>query len=76
MKLTILRAIPLALVAATAALVLSGVPRFKNAKHGIDYVIGEIAWLGFLIAALALVVLVAIAVVQLISRRRATAARA
>ena len=55
---------------------MSGVPRFKNGKHGLDYVVGEIAWLGFLVAALSLVILVAVAVARLISRRRSIAAGA
>jgi hypothetical protein len=76
MKLTVVRAIPLVLVTAVAALVVSGVPRFKNARHGLDYVVGEIAWLGFLIAALALLVLCAVAAARMISRRRSLAARA
>jgi hypothetical protein len=76
MKFTVLRAIPLVIVAAVAALVLSGVPRFKNATHGFDYVVGEIAWLGFLVAALSLLILVAVAAARLISRRRSVAADA
>lgn len=76
MKLTVVRAIPLALVVAIGAFVVSGVPRFKNGKHGLDYVVGEIAWLGFLVAALSLVILVAVAVARLISRRRSIAAGA
>jgi len=73
-KLTVLRAIPLALVLAAATFVLSGVPRFKNAHHGADAVIGDAAWLGFLIAALALVALVAVALYQRVTRRRAATA--
>jgi hypothetical protein len=76
MKLTVLRSIPLVLVVAVAALLISGIPRFKNAQHGIDAVVGEIAWLGFLVGALTLVVLVAVAGYRLLARRRATAARA
>lgn len=75
MKLTVLRAIPPVLAVAIAAFALSGVPRFKNAKHGIDYVVGEIVWLGFLVAALALVVLVGVAGYRYVTARRATAAR-
>jgi hypothetical protein len=67
-KLTVFRAIPVALVIALAALFLSGVHRFKNAHHGLDAVVGEAAWLGFLLAALAVIVLVAVALHQ---RRRA-----
>lgn len=39
-----------------ALFMISGVPRFRDATHGADYVIGEIAWAGFLIGALALVI--------------------
>jgi hypothetical protein len=75
MKLTMVRAIPVVLVTALALFALSGVPRFKNAHHGLDYIIGEIVWLGFLIAALAVVVLSAVALYRRGTRRRATAAR-
>ena len=36
MKLTVVRAIPIVLVIAVAALFLSGVHRFKTAHHGLD----------------------------------------
>jgi hypothetical protein len=62
MKLTVVRAIPIVLALALAALFVSGVHRFKNAHHGFDAVVGEAAWLGFLIAALTLIVLVAVAI--------------
>jgi hypothetical protein len=68
MKLTVVRAIPIVLAIALAAFFVSGIQRFKNAHHGLDAVIGEAAWLGFLIAALAVVVLT---VVALHRRRRA-----
>ena len=68
MKLTVVRAIPIVLAIALAAFFVSGVHRFKNAHHGLDAVIGEAAWLGFLIAALALIVLTAVALHR---RRRA-----
>jgi hypothetical protein len=75
-KLTIARAIPLTLVVAVAAFILSGVPRFKNAHHGVDAVVGQVVWLGFLIAALATVVLVGVALYRRRSSRTATTARA
>jgi uncharacterized membrane protein SirB2 len=71
-KLTVLRAIPIAVVIALTTLFLSGVHRFKTAHHGFDAVIGEAAWLGFLLAALALIVLVAVALYRRVSRPRAT----
>lgn len=61
MKLTVFGAIPLTLVAAAGLFGLSGVHRFENAHHGTDAVIGQAVWLGFLIAALATIVLVAVA---------------
>lgn len=76
MKLTLVRAIPIALVIAVSALFLSGVHRFKTARHGLDAVVGEAAWLGFLLAALALIVLVAVALYRRFARRRATIASA
>ncbi|MGH2932936.1 MAG: hypothetical protein ACRDL2_00260 [Gaiellaceae bacterium] len=69
MKLTVVRAIPLVLAIAIAAFFVSGVHRFKEAHHGFDAVVGEAAWLGFLVAALALIILVAVAL-----RRRRHAA--
>jgi hypothetical protein len=71
-KLTVPRAIPIALAIALATFFLSGVDRFKTAHHGLDYVVGEAVWLGFLLAALALLVLVAVALFRRISQRRAT----
>jgi hypothetical protein len=67
-KLTVVRAIPIALAIAIAGFFVSGIDRFKNAHHGFDAVVGEAAWLGFLIAALAVIVLVAVALHR---RRRA-----
>ena len=72
MRLTVVRAIPVALAIAIAALFLSGVHRFKTAHHGLDAVVGEAAWLGFLIAALTVIVLVAVALYRRVRRRRAT----
>jgi hypothetical protein len=69
MKLTVVRAIPIVLAIALAGFFVSGVHRFKNAHHGLDAVVGEAAWLGFLIAALAVIVLSAVA----LHRRRQAA---
>jgi hypothetical protein len=71
MKLTVVRAMPLVLAIALATLFVSGIHRFKTAHHGFDAVVGETAWLGFLIAALALIVLLAIVVYRRASRRGA-----
>jgi len=73
MKLTVVRAIPIALAIAIGALFLSGVHRFKTAHHGLDAVVGEAAWLCFLIAALSVIVLVAVAIYRRrVNRRQAT----
>jgi ABC-type transport system involved in cytochrome c biogenesis permease component len=76
MKLTVLRAIPLVLVPTVVCLLISGIGRFKNAKHGFDYVVGEIVWLGFLAGALTVLILVAVAVFRRVSERGAAGARA
>jgi hypothetical protein len=70
MKLTATRAIPIALALAVAGFLVSGIPRYKDAHHGSDAVIGEIAWLVFLAAALAVVVLAAVAVARRARRSR------
>jgi hypothetical protein len=71
-KLTITRAIPLVVALGLVAFMTSGIGRFKNATHGLDYVVGEIAWLGFLAAVLALVALTAVALYRRRTRGRAT----
>lgn len=48
-------------------LVLSGIPAFKNAKHGVKDVIGGVGWFGFELTTLVLVIL---AVTTLVRRRR------
>jgi hypothetical protein len=70
MKLTAVRAIPLALVVAVAGLLVSGIPRFRDARQGLDYVVGEAAWLVFVAGALTVIVLGAVAVTR---RARRTA---
>jgi Kef-type K+ transport system membrane component KefB len=51
---------PLAIIALAvvdlALFMISGVPRFRDATRGADYVVSSIVWFGFLIGALALVV--------------------
>jgi hypothetical protein len=57
-------------------LVLSGIPAFKDAKHGADWVIGGIGWFGFLLTTLVLVVLAVTALVRRARERRTAAAQA
>lgn len=52
-----------------ALFLISGVPRFREATHGANYVIGEVVWIGFLVGVLALVVT---GVVVLVRRVRGT----
>lgn len=70
MKLSVHRAIPVVLIVDAALFMASGIPRYKNAKHGADSVIGEIVWLGFLVGALALLALAGTAAARLLARRR------
>jgi hypothetical protein len=51
----------------------SGVPRYRDATSGLDNVIGNAVWFGFLIGALTLVVIGVLSLVRL--RRRAGASR-
>lgn len=57
-------------VITVAAFLLSGV--LRNAKHGIGYVLGDIAWFGFLTGLLVLLVLGAVVAVGALRRRSAT----
>ena len=52
-----------------AAFLLSGV--LRNAKHGLGYVLGDIAWFGFLASLLTLLVLGAVVAVGALRRRAA-----
>jgi predicted membrane protein len=56
-------------VVTVAAFLLSGV--LRNAKHGIGYVLGDIAWFGFLAGLLALLILGAVVAVGALRRRAA-----
>lgn len=47
-----------------ALFLISGVPRFKDATHGANYVIGEVVWIAFLVGVLALVVTGAVVLVR------------
>lgn len=69
---TIKAAITVAVIG-IAAFLISGIPRFKNAKHGGDYVAGEIAWVAFLVCLLAFVVIGVVAAVRVARQRRSHA---
>jgi hypothetical protein len=49
---------------------LSGIPAFRNAKHGLEDVIGGIGWFGGLLVALALIVLATTTLIRSALRRR------
>lgn len=53
-----------------ALFMVSGIPAYRDATHGSDFVIGEIAWIGFLLGLLALVVLGVLAVGRRLNDRR------
>jgi hypothetical protein len=52
---------------------LSGIPALKDAKHGLYLILGELCWIGFLLAALAFVVGGLVVLVRLAVRSRRTA---
>jgi hypothetical protein len=53
---------------------ISGIPTFRNAKHGVDWVIGGIGWFGGLLTTLVLVLLAVTALVRRVRGRRAVSA--
>jgi hypothetical protein len=67
------RTILLVLVVDVVLFMTSGIGRFKNAKHGADYWIGQIDWLGFLVGAFALLILAAVAAKRALAGRTRTA---
>lgn len=73
MRLTVVRSIPFTLAIAIAALLVSGIGRFKDAQHGVDLVVGDIAWFGFLATALATLVLTGVAIYRRRARHEAAA---
>jgi Na+/H+ antiporter NhaD/arsenite permease-like protein len=56
-----------------ALFMTSGIPRYRDATDGLDNVIGNAVWFGFLIGALTLVVIGVLSLVRL--RRRAGMSR-
>lgn len=56
-----------------ALFMTSGIKRYKDARHGTDYVVAEIVWLGFLLGALTIVVIGVVALVRAVRCRRARA---
>lgn len=55
-----------------ALFLLSGIPRLKNATSGIDLVLGQIIWCGFLLGLLALIVVGVLAARRAVVRRSVT----
>jgi len=56
-----------------ALFALAGIPAFKNAHHGLRYVVGGVGWFGGLACALVLVVLAAATLVRGVRGRSRTA---
>jgi hypothetical protein len=54
-----------------ALLMTSGVPRYRDATSGVDAVVGEICWFGFLLSTLALVLIAVVALVRRVRRGHA-----
>jgi hypothetical protein len=74
MKLTVNRAIPLVAVVSFVLLNLSGMNRYRHAHGALNSTISDFVWFGFLLTALATIVLVAVAVRRVLARRRAATA--
>jgi hypothetical protein len=70
MKLTVNRAIVPVAVVSFVLLNLSGMSRYKHAHGTVDSIVSDLVWFGFLLTALATVVLAAIAVRRGLARRR------
>ena len=70
MKVTVHRLLAAVFALDVALFLVSGIPRFKDAAHGADYVVGEVVWFGFLAGALAFVVLAGVATTRTLRRRR------
>lgn len=47
-----------------ALFLLSGIPRFRDAESGVDLVVGDVLWFGFLAGLLAVVALAAVALTR------------
>jgi hypothetical protein len=60
-------------IAVAAVILLLGSYPFRNDDHGIRWVLGGIGWFGFLLCAVALIVLVLYALGRTIFRRTSTA---
>lgn len=58
-------------IADVVLFMISGVPRYRDAKHGADLVIGQVVWIGFLIGTLALLALLAVTAARTLRSRRA-----
>jgi hypothetical protein len=51
--------------------VLAGIPRYSNAKHGTEHLLGGIFWMGFLAGTLTLLITLAIWITRTSRARRA-----
>jgi hypothetical protein len=73
MRLTLPRSLALVLALDIVLFLISGIGRFKNAHHGLDYWIGQIDWLAFVVGAFAFLCLAAVAARRKFAGRAATA---
>jgi hypothetical protein len=73
LKITVNRAIPVVAVVSFVLLNLSGLSRYKHAHGTVDSIVSDFVWFGFLLTALATIVLIAVAVRRAVVRRRTAA---
>ena len=60
-------------VAALGAVLFALGGVFRNAKHGVEWVVGGVGWFGFLLCVLTLIVLALFALGRTVLRRASTA---
>jgi hypothetical protein len=52
-----------------ALFALAGIPAFKNANHGVKWILGGIGWFGAVVTTLALILLALATIAQSLRRR-------
>ena len=72
MKLTLYHLIAAVLAVSVALFLLSGIPSFKNADHGTDWVVGSVGWYGAQTGLVLAAALAVYALARAARRRRAT----
>jgi hypothetical protein len=67
--------LPAVALADVVLFMLSGIPRLRDARSGVDLVVGDVVWFGFLAGLLTVVVLAALALTRRLRLRHQGEAR-